>query len=81
MFVEQMDLTVALHSTFLGGDGQPRQGLSERQKQQASKQAAGGLPCALHGAAGSCCANTEHPAQCPPCYLAAPGTGPPLHCT
>jgi hypothetical protein len=31
-----MDLTVALHRTFLRGDGQPRQGLSEREKQQAS---------------------------------------------
>jgi hypothetical protein len=39
-FVEQMDLTVALHRTFLRGDGQPRQGLSERERQQASKQQA-----------------------------------------
>ena len=38
MFVEQMDLTVALHRTFLRGDGQRRQGLSEREKQQASQR-------------------------------------------
>lgn len=37
MFADQMDLTVALHSTFLGGDRQPRQGLSDREKEQASR--------------------------------------------
>jgi hypothetical protein len=33
-----MDLAVALGRTFLRGDGQPRQGLSDQAKQQASKQ-------------------------------------------
>ena len=44
MFVDQMDLTVELHRTFLRGDRQPRPGLSEREKQQASQQASSRLP-------------------------------------
>ena len=42
-FVDQMDLLVALHSTYLRDDGQPRQGLSEREKQQASQEGAAGV--------------------------------------
>ena len=38
-FIDQMDLTVALHRTFLRGDGQRRQGLSDHEKQQASMHA------------------------------------------
>ena len=37
MFADQMDLTVALHRTFLLSDRQPRQGLSDREKEQASR--------------------------------------------
>lgn len=49
-FVDQMDLTVALHRIFLRDNCQPREGLSERDKLQAS-----GLPTDCPAVA-CCCA-------------------------
>ena len=45
MFVEDMDLTVALHRTFLRDDGQPREDLSEQEKLQVSAHCWSGLLC------------------------------------